>query len=523
MPSFEKFPSPLDQSRKNIEVTEAEKKKSREKELEVIFEEAIEFAWKVNEGNNGIVCLFEMDKAEEHIQKAFFELNERIADKGSLINKILKIYHPGEGMKEFSLQKEFWQTVENHPEKDRMMKIPEPFIFKEIPIKSKSVQKKLDKWGFKLPTFTLPEELKNKIKREKRETLNGPMREVDFTEKELEILNKFVEEEKNFKIPETRLEMFLMDNVEFGEDLATIFYQEVIKNHPGAADWGNSAEGMGIDQMQDKISQIFDFKRPGGKHVRAEDRIFEDEMVKKQNASAVRQYLIRETDFTIDKDQFEKIERTINFLNGKGLFHRDLHERNIMFDKEGEVYLVDFGSAKKEDSVNARESVYEEGEKIFIRDKNIVEKLKIFTNSQEKRQLLEKAKGTFSDFHHLNKTVWREGGEEWNNFMAELDEKKLTSTEADNLLKEKTEFFFRKTAGKGIGDFKEIELRIEMFLTAKLLDCLPEENQAEWAEKHFSELVGKCGKQNYLLGKVSGFRYWFQIEKGLTVGSGRRK
>ena len=323
MSSFEKFPAPTEQLKKNISRTEVEEKEDREKILESVFETAIEASWKINEGNNGIVCLFEMDKAEEEVRKALFELNAKLENKEHLANKILKIYRPGEGEKEFGLQKEFWQAVENHSEKEKMMKIPEPLVFKDIAVRTKDVQQKLNKWGFKIPTFSLPEELKSKIEREKRETLDGPMREIDFTEEELKIIHNFAAQ-SNFKVPEVRAEIFLMDMVE-GEDLATLIYREVIKKHPGAADWGNETEGMSFDQMQDKIAQIFDFKKPGGRHARGEDKLLEEEMVKKQNAAALRKYLIEETNFKIIPEQFEKIERTINFLNSQGLFHRDLH------------------------------------------------------------------------------------------------------------------------------------------------------------------------------------------------------
>ncbi len=526
MSSFEKPSSLPDSLDKKNKVSERETE-TREDVAESVLERAIELSWKVNEGNNGIVCLLEMEKMEEGVKEALCQLNERIREKESLANKVLKIYRPGEGEKEFALQKECWESIESSPDKDKMMQIPEPLIFQDVAVKTKEAQNRLEKWGFKLPTFTLPKELAERLKEKKEEIPEGLVREIDFTEKGLKIINEFIEEEKRsdskkvkFKLPEVRAELFLMDSIS-GEDLATILYREVIKRHPGASDWGNSSEGMSIDQLQDKIAQIFDFKRPGGKHARGEDKIFEEEMVKRQNASEVRKYLIKETDFMIDSEQFDKIEKTITHLNKEGFYHRDLHERNIMFDEQGEVYMIDFGSAKKEKT--ARDSVYEEGEKVFIRDRSIINKLKIFTNPQEKRQGLEKTEGVQSDFKHLNNVVWRVGGEEWRDFLAELPEKKLTPAEADSLLEERSLLFFKQVAGKQINDLKEMELRIKMFLVSEIFECLPEEVQSEWAEKYLESEGKKYSDSAYLLGKLNNFRYWLVIEKGLTVRSGRGK
>jgi hypothetical protein len=48
----------------------------------------------------------------------------------------------------------------------------------------------------------------------------------------------------------------------------------------------------------------------------------------------------------VTEDQVRRVQRLVQAMNGKGLYHRDLHERNVIVDQgTGEVAVIDFGAA----------------------------------------------------------------------------------------------------------------------------------------------------------------------------------
>lgn len=90
----------------------------------------------------------------------------------------------------------------------------------------------------------------------------------------------------------------------------------------------------------------------------------------------------------LSADIFEKVRNAISALNKKGFFHRDLHEKNIMFSEDlSEAYLIDFGSSSSGEH-NSPADAYEIekwGEKIkFLDDKYIVHVLRRMTVPREK-------------------------------------------------------------------------------------------------------------------------------------------
>lgn len=48
----------------------------------------------------------------------------------------------------------------------------------------------------------------------------------------------------------------------------------------------------------------------------------------------------------VTEDQVRRVQRLVQAMNGKGLFHRDLHERNLIVNQAtGDVAVIDFGTA----------------------------------------------------------------------------------------------------------------------------------------------------------------------------------
>jgi len=93
----------------------------------------------------------------------------------------------------------------------------------------------------------------------------------------------------------------------------------------------------------------------------------------------------------IEKDLKEQIE----IAHKAGLYHRDLHLRNVMLDKDLRIHLIDFGDAAEAESQLDESTIYQtetarDGKVVTIRfpqDENI---LKEFSQELIKRNLIDK-------------------------------------------------------------------------------------------------------------------------------------
>lgn len=61
----------------------------------------------------------------------------------------------------------------------------------------------------------------------------------------------------------------------------------------------------------------------------------------------------------------EKVQQQIKILHAHGIFHNDIAERNILYTKEGKVYIIDFGNAELDVSAEKREEDLEMWEKVY--------------------------------------------------------------------------------------------------------------------------------------------------------------
>jgi serine/threonine protein kinase len=71
-------------------------------------------------------------------------------------------------------------------------------------------------------------------------------------------------------------------------------------------------------------------------------------------------------DFDIKKF-FDKLYDFIDFLNGSNVFHRDLHEGNVMIGNDGTPWVIDFGSAIKTWGEDDAYDITSEGETTRLR------------------------------------------------------------------------------------------------------------------------------------------------------------
>lgn len=77
----------------------------------------------------------------------------------------------------------------------------------------------------------------------------------------------------------------------------------------------------------------------------------------------------------VSEDAALQIGSAVRHLNSAGLFHRDLHERNIMISEDGkQAWIIDFGSAKfdpaygRNGKMTDRTAIYDVGQDVKLWD-----------------------------------------------------------------------------------------------------------------------------------------------------------
>lgn len=274
-------------------------------------------AEKINEGNNGIIKIMDVRQLPRELIEYLNDINPNFfSERNQIAIKILKIYSEGVGRHEYEMQRQSYEAVTKKI-KDAipLAMIPEPLFYKELTIQSEDVKRRLREEG----------------------------------------LQQF----------DNKIEIIIMDLLP-GEDMATYLYRQVVKiaeQDPELAKEllhrGAKAEEMNLGELQSTVHRILDFRKPGGKHRTDHDNEVEEEAVKRDNADKLIGFL-KKRGFTINKEWIEKINNTISILHQSGIYHRDLHERNVMIDeKNNEIYILDFGSARSFHAEQG-EDVYEE-------------------------------------------------------------------------------------------------------------------------------------------------------------------
>lgn len=74
----------------------------------------------------------------------------------------------------------------------------------------------------------------------------------------------------------------------------------------------------------------------------------------------------------LTEEQSNKIERTIKLLNSEGLYHRDLHNQNIMIDNDGIPYIIDFGTSIYQPGLSPEFAYDLDGSLVADPDTNII-------------------------------------------------------------------------------------------------------------------------------------------------------
>ncbi len=393
----------MEQKKEQIFFTKEEQKIEQNEIGLSLFETALFNSRYINEGNNGIITRLDFNEISEELKNVL--LKEQIEGKEEIAFKLLKIYQPGKGKKEFEMQKKVNALLENSSEKTA--KVPTPLAFREVNIKYLPLIKQLKKWNFQLPKFKISKEVSEKCSLEE-----GYYDEAELNEEERQKLI-----ELNVIFPEIKVEVLLMDYVA-GKDLARILLEEVAKRHKDTEWFREEMKDLSFTELFERVSVALGFFRPGGKHFDMGMKIFEEEMVKAENVNKIINFL-KKTGYKFNQKWLDKINNTIKVLHNHNIYHRDLHERNIIITPEDEVFLIDFGETIKTEEMSHQE-IYEnkmEGKK-YVDDETIIKRYKpLITTSREdvERQREE----YFNDLWLLEEQI--NNNKEWQNFLKEIE------------------------------------------------------------------------------------------------------
>lgn len=175
-------------------------------------------------------------------------------------------------------------------------------------------------------------------------------------------------------------EIILMDFVN-GKDLATHIYDFILSVN-GYDD--ESILNMSFLQKQSFISAILNFEQPQNN---LDD--FKNIISERDNLRKMINYL-RKRKFVINQEVLTKIERAIEVLESNFIFHNDLHERNVMIDENGEVFIIDFGRSvnNKADQEKDDQDIVRRYRDIDSQDDKLIENdfIKDIINIQEKNK-----------------------------------------------------------------------------------------------------------------------------------------
>lgn len=284
-----------------------------------------------NSGHNGIILKFLEEEVPPDIRELVFSDREENSE-GSLSVKALKIYIQGEAAKEFkALQKARKIVRENNNDSTPLARVPKAHISRDVEISE----------GFQ--TF--------------------------LNENGASLVNR-------------KVGIVIMDYIE-GIDLATLLYKEALERTYKDGDPYSLDElkDMPFNDLHRTLGNKLQFSTPGGKSRAENERGFEEEKIKNENAEKLFTAL-EENGFVLPPAILEQVENTIRSFHKNSFYHNDLHERQIIL-KDGnlenpQTFIIDYGTAS-ESGANP-----EPGKKIMD-DEAIIRRLKRLTKTNEQR------------------------------------------------------------------------------------------------------------------------------------------
>ena len=262
-----------------------ERKESSENPDE-FFEEVLRTSPIIASGRDGIILKIDLAKFDPSTVQMMQNNGIQISAEDGYALKVLKIYRPGEGKREYDAQMEAYELLKDV---SNTAKIPKPIV----------------------------------------------VRAQHLSETDKQYLNKY-----NIFLGNDA-EVILMDFIE-GKDLANYVYDFVLSKYG----YDNYAvQNMSFEQKHETISGLLNFRIP--KNSMAGD--FRDVINRRDNVKKLMNYL-KKSDFHLDQGILDQIKEALKTLGENKIFHNDLHERNLMIGSDGIPYIIDFGRTVRDKS-----------------------------------------------------------------------------------------------------------------------------------------------------------------------------
>ncbi len=286
----------------------------------------------INSGHNGIILRFLESDLPPEIQKTIqFDREEN--PEGSLNIKALKIYSRGDAGKEFSALRHARRIVtENENGSAPFAHVPKSHASYDLEI-SEDFQNFLNESGAALT--------------------------------------------------DRRVGVVVMDYIE-GIDLATLLYREALLRTYKEGDLytPDDLDHISFNDLHRLLGDKLHFAKPGGKSRDENERRYEEEKVKNENAERLFAAL-EEKGFVLPPAILEQLQNTIEAFHKDHFFHNDLHERQIIL-KDGDLedpktFIIDYGMASNQ-YPNA-----EPGKKTMD-DEAVVRRISRLTKTAEQRE-----------------------------------------------------------------------------------------------------------------------------------------
>lgn len=319
---------------------------------------------KINEGTQGIITLVNPGDIDADMAETLFK-GSRTPEK-RLALKMMKVYTSAEHVEEEARIQQLANEIikkydDNHPEQPIRMGVPEIYFGGQIKLVSEQLKSKLEDEGVFVHADTIG--------------------------------------------------VVLMDCLE-GEDLATRLYGEVAKRYKPAEDelhlvdlkhqlaqYSESPLELRGDEYfktaQAYAHEALHFEQPGGKSSDEWEREFEARKIEQGNFKKLISFLGK-NGYVLDAGLLDTLKTMVSLLHENNIYHRDLHERNIMItpNLDGTVKalnIIDFGLAKE--ARKTETEVYEHHGKQLIPDEYILNAYSGLTEplaQKEQREFFDK-------------------------------------------------------------------------------------------------------------------------------------
>lgn len=314
-----------------------EKENHSENVVEVsdaLIEAVIEQSYYVNSGNNGVIHAISTETMTALAGEDVFRSMEANNEQKSFALKMLKIYEEGVGEAEFAMQKKAHDLIAQQPDMDNYARIPQPIFCKSVHIASEVLQQQLKNEGIASP-----------------ETIS----------------------------------LICMDYID-GEDFAMHLYKKIIMRSENTT--AQELSDISFTDLQTRVAHILGF------HVaKQRNNPVAEEMIARENAKKIVPFLKRTQDHGVSLQPafVEKIRNTIQLLHKNGIYHRDLHERNIMLLRDTQTglcdesipYMIDFGASRSFDAGASMEDIYTQDGHRLVDDSMIVGTYESLTLSKD--------------------------------------------------------------------------------------------------------------------------------------------